>query len=255
METFAGEKSYSMDVDVLEDGALRTTFLTDPLVVVVSEPRHSWWEKFTAEKRWFKGQNYFVAKRLMDLALVIFSLPLVIPVMALCALLIKVESPGGPVLFKQQRTGKGGKRFGMFKFRTMVPNAEELKHQLAHLNVLQWPDFKIPDDPRITRVGKFLRKSSLDELPQILNILQGEMSFVGPRPTSFSSTTYDLWHTERLDVVPGLTGLWQIEGRAELEFDDRVRLDVAYIERRGLALDFLILLRTVFAVLDRKGAL
>ena len=255
MDTLPGEERYSLDMDVLEDRSTRTNFLAEPFVVVVSEPRRQWWEKYPTGNRWFEGRNYFVAKRLMDLALVFLSLPLVIPVLALCALLIKLESPGGPVVFKQQRTGKGGKRFAMYKFRTMVPNAEELKLQLAHLNVLQWPDFKIPDDPRITRVGKFLRKSSLDELPQIINILRGEMSFVGPRPTSFSPETYDLWHTERLDVTPGLTGLWQIHGRAEMEFDDRVRLDVAYIERRSLALDFMILLRTVTAVLERKGAL
>jgi lipopolysaccharide/colanic/teichoic acid biosynthesis glycosyltransferase len=255
MESFTSEKNYSIDVEVLEERPLRATFLTNPFVVVVPEQRKQWWERFTAENRWIKGRSYFIAKRIMDLALVILSLPVVIPVMALCALFIKLESPGGPVLFKQQRTGKGGKRFAMYKFRTMVPNAEELKHQLAHLNVLQWPDFKIPDDPRITRIGRFLRKSSLDELPQIINIVSGEMSFVGPRPTSFSPETYDLWHTERLDVTPGLTGLWQVHGRAEMEFDDRVRLDVAYIERRGLALDFVILLRTVFAVLERKGAL
>jgi lipopolysaccharide/colanic/teichoic acid biosynthesis glycosyltransferase len=123
-----------------------------------------------------------------------------------------------------------------------------------HLNILQWPDFKIPDDPRITRMGKILRKTSLDELPQVLNILSGEMSLVGPRPTSFSPTTYDLWHTERLDVTPGLTGLWQILGRGSMEFDERVRLDVAYIERRGLLLDWLILIHTALAVVQRRGA-
>ena len=111
-----------------------------------------------------------------------------------------------PVFFRQNRTGKGGKRFQLFKFRTMVVNAEEMKLQLAHLNELQWPDFKITNDPRITRVGRILRKTSLDELPQILNIIRGDMSFVGPRPTSFAAETHKLWQTERLDVQPGLNG-------------------------------------------------
>jgi lipopolysaccharide/colanic/teichoic acid biosynthesis glycosyltransferase len=142
----------------------------------------------------------------------------------------------------------------MHKFRTMVVNAEEMKKQMAHLNELQWPDFKITNDPRITRAGRFLRKTSLDELPQLLNVLQGDMSLVGPRPTSFSAKTYDLWHTERLDVQPGLTGLWQIVGRGTTEFNYRLRLDIAYIERRCLWLDIQILFRTFAAVLEQRGA-
>jgi lipopolysaccharide/colanic/teichoic acid biosynthesis glycosyltransferase len=142
----------------------------------------------------------------------------------------------------------------MYKFRTMVANAEALKKELAHLNELQWPDFKITNDPRITRVGGFLRKASLDELPQLLNVLRGDMSLVGPRPTSFSAQTYKLWHTERLDVQPGLTGLWQIVGRGTSEFNDRLRLDIAYIERRCLWLDVQILVRTVTVVLEQRGA-
>jgi lipopolysaccharide/colanic/teichoic acid biosynthesis glycosyltransferase len=136
----------------------------------------------------------------------------------------------------------------------MVPDAEELKEKYAHLNELQWPDFKITNDPRITKIGKVLRKTSLDELPQLINVLKGEMSLVGPRPTSFGAETYKLWHTERLDVMPGLTGLWQIIGRAQLEFDDRLRLDIAYIERRSLWMDISILFHTVFAVFKGRGA-
>jgi lipopolysaccharide/colanic/teichoic acid biosynthesis glycosyltransferase len=136
----------------------------------------------------------------------------------------------------------------------MVPNAEELKKELAHLNELQWPDFKITNDPRVTRVGRFLRRTSLDELPQLLNVVRGEMSLVGPRPTSFDASTYKLWQTERLDAVPGLTGLWQIHGRASTEFSERLRLDIAYIEHRCLALDIELLLRTVAAVFQGRGA-
>jgi lipopolysaccharide/colanic/teichoic acid biosynthesis glycosyltransferase len=190
----------------------------------------------------------------MDLLLVILAAPLALPLLGLCALMIKLESPRDPVLFAQVRTGKGGRLFRMYKFRTMVVNAEELKKELAHLNELQWPDFKITNDPRITRVGGFLRKTSLDEAPQLLNVLRGEMSLVGPRPTSFSAQTYKLWHTERLDVQPGITGLWQIIGRGTSEFNDRLRLDIAYIERRCLWLDVQILFRTVTAVLEQRGA-
>ena len=116
------------------------------------------------------------------------------------------------------------------------------------------PDFKLADDPRVTRVGDFLRRTSLDEAPQIWNIIRGDMSLVGPRPTSFPAQTYDLWHTERLEVVPGLTGLWQIGGRGEIDFDDRVRLDIAYVRNRSLRLDLSILIRTLPAVLSQRGA-
>jgi lipopolysaccharide/colanic/teichoic acid biosynthesis glycosyltransferase len=136
----------------------------------------------------------------------------------------------------------------------MVANAEEMKKQLAHLNELEWPDFKITNDPRVTRMGRFLRKTSLDELPQLINVLNGDMSIVGPRPTSFDSRTYALWQTERLDVTPGITGLWQIMGRGSMEFTDRVYLDVLYIEHCCLWLDIQILIRTVFAVLAQRGA-
>jgi len=213
-----------------------------------------WFKKFDPHKRFVRGRAYLLAKRIMDLFLVISTLPLWLPLHALIALLIGITSPGESVVFKQSRTGKGGRRFNMYKFRTMVPNAEELKPQYAHLNELQWPDFKITNDPRITPVGRFLRRISLDELPQLFNVLKGEMSLVGPRPTSFGPETYKLWHTSRLDAMPGLTGLWQIIGRAELEFDERLRLDIAYIERASLWLDMVILLRTLVAVFQSRGA-
>lgn len=216
--------------------------------------RNEWFMKFNPDKRFFVGNSYFFVKRLMDLGLVITSSPFWLLFMGITSFIIAVTSPGAPVIFKQFRTGRGGKRFRMYKFRTMVPNAEALKQQYAHLNELQWPDFKITNDPRITTVGRFLRRTSLDELPQLFNILKGEMSLVGPRPTSFGSDTYKLWHTERLDVMPGLTGLWQITGRASLEFDDRLRLDIAYIERRSIWMDLCILIKTVGAVFKQSGA-
>ncbi len=198
-------------------------------------------------------RGYALTKRALDLTFCAIALPIVLPVGLLCALLIRLESPG-PVLFAQQRTGQHGVRFPMFKFRTMVQNAEELKASLQHLNILPAPDFKIPNDPRITRVGGFLRKTSLDELPQILNVIRGEMSIVGPRPTSFAASTYDLWHSERLEVVPGITGLWQIKGRGTMTFDERLRLDIEYIERRSTLLDLKLMVMTALAVFRGSGA-
>ena len=173
-------------------------------------------------------RGYAATKRTIDLGVCLIALPILLPV-GLLRLLIRLESPG-PILFAQQRTGQHGVRFPMWKFRTMVQNAEELKASLQHLNILPAPDFKIPNDPRVTRVGKFLRKTSLDELPQVLNVIRGQMSIVGPRPTSFAASTYDLWHSERLEVVPGITGLWQVKGRGTMTFDERLRLDIEYIE-------------------------
>ena len=197
--------------------------------------------------------RYVVAKRVIDVGVCFALLAIAIPVLALCALAIAVDSRG-PVLLAQERTGRDGRRFRMLKLRSMLANAEELKAELAHLSVLPPPDFKIPDDPRITRVGRFLRETSLDELPQLFNVLRGDMSLVGPRPTSFSPDTYELWHTHRLDVPPGITGLWQIEGRNVTTFDERLRLDVQYIRRRSLLFDLQLLGRTVLAVVRRSGA-
>jgi len=216
--------------------------------------RDSWINSFDPKKRIFRGRSYLVLKRIIDLGLVVISAPFWVPVLGVIVIIVRLTSPGAPAIFTQLRTGKGGKRFSMYKFRSMVPNAESLKEKYAYLNELQWPDFKITNDPRITKVGKILRKTSLDEIPQLINVLKGEMSLVGPRPTSFGPETYKLWHTERLDVIPGLTGLWQIVGRAQLEFDDRLRLDIAYIERAGVWFDINILIRTVAAVFKQRGA-
>src|ERR671937_874037 len=192
------------------------------------------------------GRTYLVTKRIFDFVVSAVLLFLLLPVA------IYLDT-GLPILLAAERTGRDGKRFRMLKFRTMVANAEELKAELAHLNVLPAPDFKIPNDPRITRVGRFLRRTSLDELPQLLNVLAGDMALVGPRPTSFAPSTYRLWHTYRLEVTPGITGLWQVRGRNMTTFDERLRLDIEYIEHRSFGLDLKILLQTVPTVLRRTG--
>ena len=200
-----------------------------------------------------KASDYLPLKRALDLVLAILLLPVVAPIALACAVAVRLESPG-PIVFRQYRTGLNGRLFPMLKFRTMVQNAEELKASLQHLNIMPPPDFKIIDDPRITRVGKLLRKTSLDELPQIMNVIRGEMSLVGPRPTDFDVSTYDLWHTERLEVPPGITGLWQISGRHLTNFDERLRLDIKYIENMSFLQDVKILLRTITVVLKGTGA-
>ena len=196
--------------------------------------------------------RYLPLKRALDVTVVLLALPLILLVSAVVALALYADSPG-TILFRQARTGRHGRRFLMYKFRTMVANAEALKADLQHLNVLQPPDFKIPNDPRITRVGRVLRRSSLDELPQLLNVLRGDMSLVGPRPTSFAASTYELWHTARLEVPPGLTGPWQLQGRGSIDFDERLRLDITYMRSMNLWLDLGILLRTTRAVVRRQG--
>jgi lipopolysaccharide/colanic/teichoic acid biosynthesis glycosyltransferase len=200
-----------------------------------------------------RSRTYPAWKRGLDLVFTILVIPLIIPVGVICAAAIWLDSPG-QVLFAQPRAGHNGRVFRMYKFRTMVPNAAELKAGLAHLNVLPPPDFKIPNDPRITRVGRLLRRTSLDEIPQFINILLGEMSVVGPRPTSFLPDTYSLWHTERLEVKPGLTGLWQVGGRGSATFDQRLRMDVTYIRTMSIRTDLRIIARTIGEIVKRSGA-
>lgn len=197
--------------------------------------------------------RYSILKRSFDIALCMAVLPLALPVLAVSALAVRLTSPG-PVLFVQQRTGRGGKPFSILKIRTMVVDAELRKAALKEQGAIDGPDFKMTNDPRVTRVGAFLRKTSLDELPQLWNVLKGDMSIVGPRPTSFGMDTYDRWHTERLEVQPGVTGLWQIKLRGDTDFGERVRLDIAYVRKRSFSLDLWILFRTLPSVLLGRGA-
>jgi lipopolysaccharide/colanic/teichoic acid biosynthesis glycosyltransferase len=183
--------------------------------------------------------NYAIIKRVFDITLIVVAIPLWLPVMCACSILIKLEDPGAPVIFRQERTGMLGRRFTFYKFRTMIRSAEQLKASLVCHSELSWPDFKIKDDPRVTPLGRFLRKYSLDELPQLFNVIIGDMSLVGPRPTSFTSDTYQPWQRERLIVRPGITGLSQVIDRDSMEFEDRVRFDLAYVHNRCLVLDIL----------------
>ncbi len=222
-------------------------------VIALESPKTKPWYEGAAEGRTLSLDTYFRLKRLFDIVFCLLTLPVIVVAMGLCYVAVKLDSRG-PVVFFQKRTGRGGKRFKMYKLRTMVQDAEELKEKYMHLNELTYPDFKITNDPRITRVGRFLRKTSLDELPQIFNVLQGDMSWVGPRPTSFSAKTYRLWHTARLEAKPGMTGLWQVSGRNELDFDDRLRLDIAYLRNQSFGLDFQIILRTIGTMFHGRGA-
>lgn len=180
---------------------------------------------------------------------------LISPVLLGLALAIKLTSPG-PVMFVQKRTGYRGRMFSMYKFRTMVVNAEELKTSLRHLNKhgADAIDFKIDKDPRITGIGGFLRRTSLDELPNLINVVTGDMRLVGPRPTSFNAYRYKDNHLARLSIYPGMTGLWQISGRSNIDFDQRVELDLSYIAEQSLLLDLKILLKTPFKVFSGHGA-
>src|SRR4051794_23190131 len=162
--------------------------------------------------------RYWISKRAIDIVVAGVMLALIAPLILAIAALIKLQDPSAPVLFRQPRTGLGGRRFRVLKFRTMVANADELKEALREQSLVPWPDFRLINDPRVTRLGRVLRTTSLDELPQLFNVLIGEMSLVGPRPTSFAADTYDLWHTGRLDFRPGVTGPWQIWGRTTMDF-------------------------------------
>ena len=193
-------------------------------------------------------------KRLIDIAVAGAALVLLAPLLLLITVLIKLDSPG-PAFFKQTRLGRRGKPFACYKFRSMQQEAEKELPQLASLNETVGPIFKIKDDPRCTRVGKALRRFSLDELPQLVNVVRGDMSLVGPRPPLPSEVEqYEDWHHDRLNIPTGITGLWQVRGRSDLSFDEMVMLDLFYAENWSLWLDFKIMLRTVPTVLFGRGA-
>ncbi|HZU06901.1 MAG TPA: undecaprenyl-phosphate glucose phosphotransferase [Chloroflexota bacterium] len=199
------------------------------------------------------GWNLFT-KRAMDVVIASIGLTLFAPLWLLIALAIRLDSPG-PVLFRQERVGRGGTRFYLLKFRSMRQDADRIVQELLAYNEATGPLFKMRNDPRLTRVGRVLRRWSLDEWPQLWNVLKGEMSLVGPRPPLPREVEqYEPWHYRRLEVSPGITGLWQVSGRSELSFDEMVMLDLYYIENWSLGLDLRILLRTIPAVFRGRGA-
>jgi exopolysaccharide biosynthesis polyprenyl glycosylphosphotransferase len=201
----------------------------------------------------FEGIDYAL-KRTFDLVLSLALLIVLAPVLLLIALAVKLSS-SGPVIYRSTRPGMGGKPFHCFKFRTMRDQADQIQADLEPFNESSGALFKIRRDPRLTRVGRFLRRFSLDELPQLVNVVRGEMSLVGPRPLPTRDfERLEEWHKKRYLVLPGITGLWQVSGRADLDFDDLVRLDFLYLERWSILLDLAILLRTIPAVLSRRGA-
>jgi exopolysaccharide biosynthesis polyprenyl glycosylphosphotransferase len=207
---------------------------------------------YETSKKHSTGSN--IPIRVFDSITTVFALLVLFPVLLLIAIAIRLDSPG-TVLFRQKRVGHRGKIFTCYKFRSMRMDAEELKKSLQKHNERGGPVFKLRNDPRVTRVGSFLRRSSLDELPQLFNILRGDMSIVGPRPALPQEVEkYSARALQRLTVPPGLTGLWQVSGRAKLSFDDMVDLDLRYIEERSLWTNFKIILKTIPAVLFADGA-
>ena len=208
---------------------------------------------FTLKPPVFEGVD-FAVKRSFDVVGASLLLALLSPLLAAIALAVKLTSRG-PVLYRSARPGMGGAAFACLKFRTMQHDAEHAQEELEALNEMSGALFKIRDDPRLTPVGRLLRRFSLDELPQLVNVVRGDMSLVGPRPLPLRDfERLEEWHKKRYLVLPGITGLWQVSGRAELDFDDLVRLDFLYLERWSVALDLVILLKTVPAVLMRRGA-
>lgn len=198
---------------------------------------------------------YLTLKRLMDIVGASLGLLIASPIMLIVAILIKLEDPKGPIFFSQIRNGAYPMTFKMYKFRSMYIDAEERLQELMHLNEQSGPAFKIKDDPRITRVGKFIRKTSLDELPQLFNVLKGDMSLVGPRPAIPREVEqYTDYQKQRLFVKPGLTCIWQVSGRNNIGFDEWVELDIEYIKTRNLWRDIKLILLTIPAMLGDENA-
>lgn len=198
---------------------------------------------------------YLILKRFIDIVGAIVGIIVLSPILIIVAILIKIEDSKGSIFFSQKRVGQNGKEFKIYKFRSMVHNAEELKENLLKQNERSGPMFKMKNDPRVTKVGKFIRKTSLDELPQLINVLKGEMSLVGPRPSLPKEVEqFKPWMLKRLSVKPGLTCYWQVYGRNNIGFEDWMNLDIKYVEERSLIIDIKLIFKTVFVLLGDKSA-
>jgi exopolysaccharide biosynthesis polyprenyl glycosylphosphotransferase len=210
-------------------------------------------EAFFIEKIETK-RRYCFFKRMMDIICSLIGLIALVPIFLIVAVAIKIESKG-PIVFIQKRVGKDGKTFGIYKFRSMVVNAEELKDKLSDKNEISGPMFKMKEDPRVTKVGKFIRKTSIDELPQLINVLRGEMSLVGPRPSLPDEVMkFENWMMQRLSVKPGLTCYWQVSGRNDIGFREWMRLDIKYVEERSLLVDIQLIFKTFFVLFGDEHA-
>ncbi|WP_051353217.1 sugar transferase [Thalassobacillus devorans] len=202
-----------------------------------------------------KNSFYLISKRFIDIIGAALGVILLAPLFLVIALLIKLEDRKGPIFFKQLRVGENEKVFYIYKFRSMISNAEEIKASLLHKNEADGPVFKIKEDPRITKTGKFIRKTSIDELPQLINVLKGEMSLVGPRPPlPIEVEKYNVYEKQRLKVTPGLTCYWQVSGRSNISFEKWVELDLKYIKERSLLIDLKLIFKTIFVLFGSKDA-
>lgn len=198
--------------------------------------------------------TYKFIKRTIDIIGSLFGLIILSPILLIVMAAIKIESRG-PVVFAQERVGYKGKRFKMYKFRSMVENAEELKEKLKDQNEMNGPMFKMKNDPRVTKVGRIIRKTSIDEIPQFINVLKGDMSLVGPRPSLVKEVEeFDDWMLRRLDVKPGLTCYWQVSGRNDIDFEEWMKLDIKYIEEQSILVDIKLILKTVLVLFGDKHA-
>lgn len=195
-----------------------------------------------------------VLRRLADLIVLALAAPIIVPVIGLLAVIVRLDTPG-PAFVAIERIGRDGRPFRLWKLRSMCADADRMKEELRHLNILPWPDFKLAHDPRVTRSGRWLRKYSLDELPQLYNVLRGEMTLVGPRPCSVTLAHYESWQGERLEVTPGLAGRWQADGRGAADFAARCRLDIRQAEAGSLRASLLLILATLRSMLRARGAL
>lgn len=197
---------------------------------------------------------YSLFKRLTDVICSLMGLVILSPLLLIVGVIIKLES-GGPIIFSQKRIGLNRKEFKMYKFRSMVVNAEEIKEELKDKNEMSGPMFKIKDDPRITKVGKFIRKTSIDELPQLFNVIKGDMSLVGPRPSLPNEVKkFEPWMLKRLDVKPGLTCYWQVMGRNNIDFENWMKLDIKYVDEKSFWLDMKLILKTFFVLFGDENA-